>query len=257
MNKDRLIKSGILEQYVLGLTTPEESRQIEDMASRDHEIREEIESMRQALDQYLNKQSIPPPPGLKSEVMKAIDARQAADEDMISRVSLSRVLLALSVVVLVGLAWFTYRQRQQFDHQYSAMVSEYHLCQKERESLEARLTPLSEEITTLVDRHTRHVHVKGLNGHAEALLVVYYNPSQPDALVHIVNMPEPPQGHQYQLWADVDGQMIDMGTLSNVQRNSLHHLRLVPHAESVNVTIEPIGGSDHPTVERLCANGQV
>lgn len=257
MNKDQLIKSGLLEQYVLGLTTPAENRQIEDIAARYPEIQEEIESMREALDQYVNQHSIPPPPGLKEEVMNALEDGTAEDEQEMSRWSLSRILLALSIVALLVLAWLFYKQRQQFDHQYSAMVSEYHLCQKERESLEAQLNPLTAEHSTLVDRHTQHIHIRGIEAFSDALIVVYYNPGQPEALVHIVEMPSPPDGHQYQLWADVDGQMIDMGTLSHVEKNSLHHLRLIPHAESLNVTIEPLGGSERPTVERLCANGQV
>ncbi|MGA1582260.1 MAG: anti-sigma factor [Saprospiraceae bacterium] len=257
MSKDQLIKSGLLEQYVLGLTTPEENSHIEEIAGRDPEVQEEIEAMRQALDQYVNQQSIPPPPSLKQEVMDAIQVRQPVVEEEFSRVSLSRVLLALSVVGLISLAWFSFRQRQQFDHQYSAMVSEYHLCQKELESLEAKMAPITADLSTLIDQNTRHVHVRSLDPKGDALLVVYYNPDQTDALLHVVKMPAAPEGHQYQVWADVEGKMIDMGTLGHVKKNSLHHLRLIPKAESLNVTIEPIGGSDHPTVETLCANGRV
>jgi anti-sigma-K factor RskA len=43
--------------------------------------------------------------------------------------------------------------------------------------------------------------------------------------------------------------MINMGTLNT--DNELVPLKYIENAESLNITIEPAGGSDHPTVEEL------
>lgn len=258
MKKENLLKSGLLEQYVLGLTSPDENRVVEEAARKHPEVQEEILAMQQALDQYINEHSIPPPPGLKEEVMESIDRQDALyREEIVSRVSLTRVLLALSIFGLIGLTWYHFDQQKKSEHEYSAMVTEYHLCQKEREALKAQMAPMAAEFSTLVDGQTQHVHVRGTSDESDALMIVYYNPDRKDVLMQVVNLPTPPKGHQYQVWADVKGEMINMGLLENAERNSIHHLSFIPEAESVNVTIEPLGGSDHPTVSRLCANGQV
>ena len=62
-------------------------------------------------------------------------------------------------------------------------------------------------------------------------------------------LPNLPDNQTYQMWSDVDGEMIDMGLLPNDKE--LVTLKYIDRAESLNITIEPAGGNDHPTVERL------
>jgi hypothetical protein len=56
----------------------------------------------------------------------------------------------------------------------------------------------------------------------------------------------------YQMWADVDGVMINMGLLP--ADADLIPVKYIDRAESFNITIEPAGGNDHPTVENLISN---
>ena len=58
--------------------------------------------------------------------------------------------------------------------------------------------------------------------------------------------------HDYQMWADVEGEMINMGVINTEE--PLIAMTYIEDAESLNVTIEPKGGSDHPTVSRLITN---
>ena len=61
MDKERFLKTGLLEQYVLGLTTPEEDLEVERYAESFPEIQSEIDSMRSAMEEYARQYSIPPP----------------------------------------------------------------------------------------------------------------------------------------------------------------------------------------------------
>ena len=54
------------------------------------------------------------------------------------------------------------------------------------------------------------------------------------------------------MWADVDGEMINMGIINTSK--ALLAMQYIPEAESFNITIEPKGGSPHPTVSELIAN---
>ena len=51
------------------------------------------------------------------------------------------------------------------------------------------------------------------------------------------------------MWSDVEGEMIDMGLLDS--NRNLIELKYIDAAESLNITIEPAGGNDHPTVADL------
>ena len=46
--------------------------------------------------------------------------------------------------------------------------------------------------------------------------------------------------------------MISMGVLDRTK--NLLTMNYIDNAESLNITIEPLGGNDHPTVSRLVSN---
>ncbi len=66
------------------------------------------------------------------------------------------------------------------------------------------------------------------------------------------SLPPLSEEETYQMWADVDGEMINMGLLPTDKE--LIALTYIDRAASLNITIEPKGGNDHPTVERLISN---
>ena len=100
------------------------------------------------------------------------------------------------------------------------------------------------------------MNITGTGLSPDANVVVYYNAEEESALLNVLNLPAPPAGKTYQMWADVEGVMIDMGVFE-VNDPSLREMVFIKHAESLNITLEPLGGSDHPTVSLLQANGKV
>ncbi len=71
-------------------------------------------------------------------------------------------------------------------------------------------------------------------------------------VINTKKLPQLDADHDYQMWADVDGEMIDMGVIP--KNKELIAMTYINNAESLNITIEPAGGNDHPTVERLISN---
>ena len=71
-NIDKYISSGIVEMYVLGLSSKEESEELEALAASHPEIKEEIQAVSEALLLYKrSKTNINP--GIKSMLMAVID----------------------------------------------------------------------------------------------------------------------------------------------------------------------------------------
>src|SRR4051812_36255237 len=69
----RYIDSGILEMYVLGQTTDEETREVMAMADIHPDVRDEIEAISVALEQYAEANAVEPDPTLGAFIMAAID----------------------------------------------------------------------------------------------------------------------------------------------------------------------------------------
>jgi mannose-6-phosphate isomerase-like protein (cupin superfamily) len=73
MNLTEYIQSGLLEMYVLGLTSPEETHEVEQMSASHKEIREEIEKISEHLERYAAANSKAPPLTVKPMLLATID----------------------------------------------------------------------------------------------------------------------------------------------------------------------------------------
>lgn len=67
------IDSGILEQYVLGHTSPGESEEVEMMAASDPAIRMEIEAITNALETYTMENAVAPNPVIRPFLLAMVD----------------------------------------------------------------------------------------------------------------------------------------------------------------------------------------
>jgi mannose-6-phosphate isomerase-like protein (cupin superfamily) len=67
------MESGILEQYVFGITTKEENEEISQLALTNFEVRQEIKNITSAIEEYARENAILPDPTIKPFVMAIID----------------------------------------------------------------------------------------------------------------------------------------------------------------------------------------
>ena len=84
----------------------------------------------------------------------------------------------------------------------------------------------------------------------------FWNENKENAYLKLENLPAPPAGKTYQMWADIDNQMVDMGVVEFDVRKMIS----IPHmanATSLNITLEDEGGSDHPDVSQLKVSGVI
>ena len=72
-NSKSFIESGILEQYVLGDASAEESLKVEQMVATDPAVRRELEAINEALEQHASNHSVEPNPVIKPFLLAIID----------------------------------------------------------------------------------------------------------------------------------------------------------------------------------------
>jgi mannose-6-phosphate isomerase-like protein (cupin superfamily) len=73
INAAEYIESGILEMYVLGCTTKEEATEVERMAALHDEVREELDAISAAMEQYAKANAVEPDPTVRPFIMATID----------------------------------------------------------------------------------------------------------------------------------------------------------------------------------------
>lgn len=250
-----ILDSGIIENYVLGLTTEEESQELESYARQYPEIRNEIKRFGLSLETLSIEQKLEPPAHLKQNILSQISGEENIESIKPVTPSKSWTWLPIAASLVLGIM----ASSVYFNQKLNSSNSEIDRLSQELVLLQEACTQneFQRNVFTLIDNaNTEPVLLSGSTLAPNCQVVVYWNESQREAYMKILNIPSPPEGTTYQMWADVEGEMINMGVLDG-NNTDFVSVPFINNTESLNITLEPAGGSEHPTVEKIYASGPV
>lgn len=265
MNKETFLASGLLEQYALGITSEDENKVVEGYLQNFPEVRQEYTNMRKALDQYAQRYATQPPEVLRSKVMGAIDDQSMQDQDYnepipgkgsrrLTSQSYSRYLSYGALLIMAVSLFFLNQNRNQLERTLNEKTEALAKCQESNSVLQE-----SSGLFAFIQHQATHTVLLNSTGNVPRVrALAYWNPAEEKAMINASQLPAPPQGKQYQVWADVHGEMVSVGLLALKEHSErLTRIQFVPEATSLNITIEPLGGSEKPNVSSLLVNGKI
>lgn len=62
------LKDGILEAYLLGITTEKEKEEVEQLLAQDPDVLDELNELETDMENYFLRNAVPPPPGIREAV---------------------------------------------------------------------------------------------------------------------------------------------------------------------------------------------
>lgn len=284
-NLKAYIDSGILELYVLGDLSSEEMLQVEEMASAHSEIRDEIAAIEFAMEEYAMQNAIKPSSevekrlfdqlGVQDEVMHQNDSNTltaAATEAKIVKLdsnnnkikNLSFALAAcIALLIVSSVALFITYNKLNEAHDLLASAN---LDKQKFANVVHKLTYENKGLDNMVamidSKEWATVKMAGQAYSPKSKMNVYWNKKDKSVLINYVAMdlPKPDKNHQYQLWALVNGKPVSLGVFGNTdsaQKDALVLMPKVEVAQAFAVTLEPMGGSENPTMDKLTVMGGV
>lgn len=229
------------------------------MASQHAEIREEIDQIELTLENYAQAGAVTPPSGTLTSIKERIDHLDRARPSIHHPASnWTRLLAAASILLAAGCIWL-WLTNQQLHQDLNALTSQADNQKVCCDSTRLEADSLAGIMAFLQDPNTRTVIMRGTDNSPGSSATVLFNEDRQTAFVNLANMPPAPTGKQYQLWALIDGQPVDMGVLPlSVTRDQ--HLVTVPYQATAGgyaVTLEPAGGSVVPTLEAMVMVGMI
>lgn len=256
MTKEEFIKTGLCEQYVLGLTTPEESELVEEMLLIYPELKGDCRGLENCMEKYARAHAIPPPATLRKSVLSKIDEMDAMEKAARNNISIPKWVAISAAASLIGLLFFSFFAwdgKSAAENEMAILSTEFQQFQKDCEQVEKDKMIFASQNLFLKDPNTTHIH---LRGEGNTLAIAYWNKNKDNAYLKLENLPPPPEGKTYQMWADIDNEMVDMGVINYDDKKMIS----IPHmanASSLNITLEKKGGSDHPDVSQLKVSGVI
>jgi anti-sigma-K factor RskA len=279
VNTADYISSGIVESYVLGLTSPEESAEFERICSVHEEVRRARESFEKQLETALLEQKIAPPREVKASLFSRIGmeeiepppTREAIKPGaplqerpaLIPRAGVPRMVAAAAFILLLGSVLLNLYLLSQYKHTI-ALNQEAEAAQKKMTDtnrlLNTALQHYEAALQHMKDPQMEIVKLPSMPGSPapSSMATVYWNTNSKEVYLLVNKLPMPATGMQYQLWAWVDGKPTDAGTFDmNEQGTHFMKLKTVPRAEAFAVTLEKKGGSETPDMNAVYVMGKV
>lgn len=257
MDKKKLLDNGLLEQYLLGELNADQCNEIEKLLASDTELKAKYDLLEQDFESMGLENAIDPPAEVKSNILKHVSKtkiRKAKVIKLYSGVSDKYYLgIAASIagLLLVGSIWM-FSQLSEVKLQLNTVESTNSELNNTIDELHKELDSNTTLFATLSHPDTEQYILKGNTLMPEGKVVSYINHTTKSVVINAEKLPDLDADHDYQMWADVEGEMINMGVIS--KDKNLLAMNYINHAESLNITIEPAGGNDHPTVSRLVTN---
>ncbi|NAS11888.1 anti-sigma factor [Poritiphilus flavus] len=260
MDKKKIIDEGLLELYLLGELGDKEVVAVEKALNEDMELREQYRIMEEDFERMAFENAVDPPEKVKQSLKSSLESenkevgvRQLNSASESPTFQRSRLLVAASLAALFALGSFWLYLRWQ------TAEENLQLLQQQTAEMQSRINDLEQNYQ---ETNMRYQQINNPNvvplvlvGNQllpESKVIAYLNHATKEVVVNSQGLPTLDAEKVYQMWADVEGEMINMGLVPTNQQ--WISLKYIDHAESLNITIEPPGGNDHPTVENLISN---
>lgn len=268
MSKKEFLTTGLLEKYALGLTSTEENDLVISMMKKYPDLQNQCDGIYGCMEKYVESQATTSPTDLKGNVENTIDEyemekalKEAMEKPPAKGIEIPRWSLAAIAASFIGLLAFggmNWNEKNSTQNKMATLSVGFEKLKTNCTQFKAEQKAMAAQFAFLQDPLTTHIHLRdnGFGKSPDALVIAYWNSNKENAYLKILNLPPPPPGKEYHLWADVDKKMVHMGTI----KCAVGEMQDIPHlanAASLNLTLEDKGDVDHPNVAELYVNGVI
>ena len=246
MERKKILDEGLLEKYLLDELNTSDRNAVELALNKDIELKKKFSELEEDFEKMAFENAINPPLVVKDKLKARLEEpkiKQLWYNPLIAAASISILFLASSI-------WM-YTKWKNTLSEFKDLQNQTTVLQERLYTLEENYILTNTRLKTINNPKTIPLILQGNQLIPNSRAVAYVNHENKTVVVNAQGLPKLPDDQTYQMWSDVDGEMIDMGLLKT--NKELINVNYIEKAESLNITIEPAGGNNHPTVEKLVA----
>lgn len=266
-NIQEYISSGVLELYVYGALSTEESIEVTNALKEYPEVRKEVEEIEIALQKLSG--SLAPHDALR--ILNSIKSKLGTDN--VKRIDpdhgkttssgtnwVSYIGWAASILLLAGL-FFLLKDNNELRQQLNTEQARNARMEEQIVTARQDAENAQELLAAIRGKEVNRVPLPGQEVAPEAYATVYWNTETQTAYIDALDLPEPPEGMVYQVWSLTLDPLTptSIGLLDDFTQdnNKIFALENPNQSQAFGITLEPAGGSEAPTMEQLYVLGTV
>jgi anti-sigma-K factor RskA len=268
VNVQEYIESGIIESYVMGLASEPERAEFERLCTLHPELLAARKKFEERLEGYASEHAVIPPPEVKVKVLEAIGkpasrtepssippkiATMSNEKETAGTPVMLRLVAAASIILFLATGYLYYQTKQE---------------NKDLSNTNDRLKTSLDTTKNVLDRIVREqadvvsnpnvtvVNMVGTTVAPKSSANIYWDSASSNVYLVVKNMPKLPNDKQYQLWALIDKEKVDLGVFDATDEKVILKMKNTKKAQAFAITIEKKGGSSSPTLDSLQSVGK-
>ena len=247
------LESGLLEKYLIGATTSIETVEVESYINKYPEVKEEYDILQDHLELVSRTQAIRPPSYTLDVILDAIDDKPVVNMQTARKTPFwFSIAASVAALVFASTSYIFYNQNQNLLNENNTIADEIFDLRDDIDDNNDKLDNVMRQFMKLNNPETEKYVLRGNDRAKDLKTVAYINSIEKSSLIDVVSLPEISDEQSYQLWAQMQDKMVNLGILDIADRK----LKSVPYIEdalSLSITIEPKGGTNSASLENSVA----
>jgi anti-sigma-K factor RskA len=266
MDINKYIESGILEAYILGDVSDTERAEVEALAAAHPEIKQEIESIEIAMEQYAMAAAVTPKADILDKIKAKIEVSTSTQTENTPvnqlkigggfKFSYGIAASMVGLVMSLGGNAYLYSKLSDAKQQVAVLQGEKQLFTDENTLIKASYKQKESQLNIIGGKSVKKIVLAATPLAAQVDLTVFWDSASKEVLLNVAQLPTAPEGKQYQLWAIGANGPIDAGMVS-LDPINYQQMKAIDGATAFAITLEDKGGKPSPNLEQLYAIGKI
>ena len=239
--------------YVMGLCSAEEKQELETLRRQHPVLHEAIVQYEKEMEEKMRQQITLPSAETDEKILKSFDSLQTplipidTTYNKPRNTAWLRPVAAAAILLLLISSWFNYTLLQKNKKQEKAL----------KENNYPGTLPLA-DYNVMKDPSITPVAMYGVGTHTICRCTMFWDKKTGKMYIMIHHLPKSSSSKDYQLWAIVDGNPVNVGIIQDDIRGRFIEINNVPAgAIAFSITLEKAGGNSTPTLQETYLEGKI
>lgn len=247
------LKSGLLDKYIQGLTSVNENIEVEFYISQYPEVASEYEKLQNNLEILAKASAVEAPKFILDAIHDDIEETPVIHFSSQQRKTYwYSIAASAAAVIFATITFLMYQQNMSLKRENQIVVDEIFDLRSDIENNNQKLDNIMRQFMKLNNPETEKYVLRGNERAKNLKTVAYINAVDKTSMIDVVSLPQLPEDQTYQIWAELQDKMVNLGILDASDRK----LKSIPYMEDalgLSITIEPKGKANQNSMDNAVA----
>ncbi len=237
------LQSGLLERYLVGDTSIAENLEVEHQINANLKIKDAYLKLQEDLEIVVKANAVEAPLGVLNKILLATKKDAKVIPITKNKTPWYSIAASVAAFIFASSSLYLYQKNEALNSENNVVVDEIFDLREDIEKNNSKLDALAIQLQKLNNPDAQKYVLRGNERARDLKTVAYINPVDKTSMIDVVSLPKLPEDQYYQIRAELEDKMVNLGILENYQR-SLKPIPYMEDALALSITIKNKNGNN-------------